>query len=86
MQRLMKDTQTMYDHDFLHKLGVKPVWFGIPYIPQLIDKGEICCYFIGGILTYMISTQSIPEALVVHEVQQITPLSHLSYVFMVSQL
>ena len=78
MRKFMKDTQSMYNHDSLRDWGVNPVWFGLPYIPQLIDKGEIRCFFIGGVLTYMISTRPITDELAVKEARQITPLSHLS--------
>jgi hypothetical protein len=74
----MEETSEVYDHKDLREWGVVPKWFGQPYILQLEKKGEVRCFFIGGELTYMISTAPISQGLKITEVCEITPLSHLS--------
>lgn len=78
MQQVMEETSKAYDHEDLREWGVVPKWFGQPYILQLEKKGELRCFFIGGVLTYMMSTAPIPHGLNITEVREITPLSHLS--------
>jgi hypothetical protein len=85
-QKRAIETVEHYNHESLHKYEVKPMWFGVPYIPEVREKGEIRCFFIGGRLSYMISTVPIPPQdarpgdMIVSEVMEITPLTHLSYV------
>ena len=87
MQELVKDANLHYNHESLRRLGVKPVWFGVPYIPQVVQKGEIRCYFVGGVLTYMISTKPLTgDELGMELVHEITPLTHLSCVSVLSPL
>jgi hypothetical protein len=78
IRKVIKNTRDTYNHQVLRDLAVVPTWFGVPYIPQLIKKGEIRCYFIGGALTYIISTEPAGDSLLIKEVQELTPLSYLS--------
>jgi hypothetical protein len=78
---LVENTRKFYDHDSLRKIGVRPRWFGIAYLPEMKEKGEIRVYFIGGTLSHMISTRPLDgEDLHIAQVSELTPLSHLSYV------
>ena len=78
---LVEDTRKFYDHDSLRNIGVRPRWFGVAYIPEMKEKGEIRVYFIGGTLSHMISTRPIGEGdLHIAQVSEITPLTHLLYV------
>jgi hypothetical protein len=78
------DTAEHYDHPSLREYGVKPTWFAVPFIPELCEKGEIRCFFIGGRLSYLISTTPLHGHemgdISIREVMEITPLTHLSYV------
>lgn len=77
MSDLVTDTRKFYDHDSIKKLNVKPVWFGMAFIPEMSQKGEIKAFFIGGRLTHIISTVPSGHKLKIHQVFEITPLSHL---------
>jgi hypothetical protein len=80
IKTLVKDTKTFYDHDSLREIGVQPRWFGIAYLPEMKEKGEIRVYIIGGRVSHMISTRPMDEqgSLEIFQVCDITPLSHLS--------
>jgi hypothetical protein len=58
---MVEDTNTFYNHDSLRKIGAQPKWFGIAFIPEMLEKGEIKVYFIGGKLSYMVSTTPLSD-------------------------
>jgi hypothetical protein len=35
------DTKEFYNHDSVRKLNVVPEWFGMAFIPEMSQKGEI---------------------------------------------
>ena len=78
LPNMVAETSKYYDHEPLQKLGVQPRWFGMAFIPELYEKGEIRAFFIGGKLSYMISTQPAGENLRILQVYEITPLHYLS--------
>jgi hypothetical protein len=77
----VKETEKNYNHPYLIEYGIKPMWFGVPYIPELISKGEMHCFFIGGKLSYIVSTKTVEGEIEVKSVDRITPLCYISYVF-----
>jgi hypothetical protein len=78
VKKKVKELNQNYEHDSLRRIGVRPRWFAVPYIPDIVLKGEIRCFFIGGHLRYKISTTPQDEWLGVEEALELTPLSHLS--------
>lgn len=82
MSGMVTDTKTFYDHDSVRKYNVIPEWFGMAFIPEMSQKGEIKAFFIGGQLTHTICTTPLDGQLKVDHVSEITPLPHLSYVIL----
>jgi len=78
IRKVVQDTKRFYHHSSLRRIGVEPTFFGISYIPEMNEKGEIRTYFIGGELTYMISTRPVGEDLEMQQVFELTPLRLLS--------
>jgi hypothetical protein len=84
---MVEETNTFYNHDSLRKIGAQPKWFGIAFIPEMLEKGEIKVYFIGGKLSYMVSTTPLSDGnLRIKQVFELTPLHHLSYVLLQNSL
>lgn len=77
---MVKDTKAFYDHDAVRKMNVVPEWFGMAFVPEMSQKGEIKAFFIGGHLTHIISTAPSGSNLEIAQVFELTPLRHLSYV------
>jgi hypothetical protein len=75
---MVADTKAFYDHDSVRKMDVVPEWFGMAFVPEMSQKGEIKAYFIGGHLTHIISTIPTGRTLQIAQVFELTPLSHLS--------
>jgi hypothetical protein len=78
---LVEDTKAFYDHDSVRKINVVPEWFGMAFVPEMSQKGEIKAFFIGGHLTHIVSTAPSGGNLEIAQVFELTPLRHLSYVF-----
>lgn len=80
VKQLVEVQKKYYQHDSLREIGVIPRWFAVPYIADIVSKGEIRCFFIGGHLRYKIWTMPENNHLLVKEVQEMTPLSNLLWV------
>jgi hypothetical protein len=79
----LNETEDQYSHHIMMEYGIKPMWFAVPCIPELVSKGEMHCFFIGGKLSYVVSTKLIGDETEVTVVDRVTPLCYLSYVFLV---
>ena len=77
---MVADTKAFYDHDSVRRINVVPEWFGMAFVPEMSQKGEIRAFFIGGHLTHIISTTPSDRNLTITQVFALTPLLHLSYV------
>ena len=75
---MVADTKTFYDHQSLRKIGVVPEWFGMAFVPEMSQKGEMKAFFIGGSLTHIILTTPVGQKLKIAQAFERTPLSHLS--------
>jgi hypothetical protein len=76
---MVAETKALYDHDSVRKISVVPEWFGMAFVPEMSQKGEIRAFFIGGRLTHTISTAPGAERqLNISQVFEVTPLPHLS--------
>lgn len=75
---MMADTKAFYDHQSLREIDVVPEWFGMAFVPEMSQKGEIKAFFIGGNLTHIISTTPVGQQLKIAQVFELTPLPHLS--------
>jgi hypothetical protein len=84
MSAMVTDTKEFYDHDSVRKYNIVPEWLGMAFIPEMSQKGEIKAFFIGGQLTHTICTAPLDRKLKIDQVFEVTPLSHLSYVFFFS--
>ena len=77
---LEAERKAHYDHEAVRDFGAEPVWFGVSYIPEMREKGQIHIYFIGGEPTYMISTTPLANddrGLSIEHLLWVTPLTHL---------
>ena len=78
VKELVEQQTRYYQHPSLIEIGVKPTWFAVPYISDIVSKGEIRCFFIGGHLWYKVLTHPLREGhLAVIEVHEMTPLANL---------
>jgi hypothetical protein len=80
IERLEAERKAHYDHKAVRDFGAEPLWFGVSYIPEMKEKGEIRIYFIGGEPTYMISTTPLANddrGLSIEHLLWVTPLTHL---------
>jgi hypothetical protein len=81
-----QETQTHYFgpgvEEVLSRYGVTPLWFSLPYIRELEEKGEIRMYFVGGRFTYAVWTRPLAGAddMTIERVERVTPLTKLWYV------
>lgn len=67
-----------YDHPQVKQYGVRPRWFCISYVPEMMEKGEICVFFIGGKPTYMLRTRLESDGFLdIEEAILVTPLRRL---------
>jgi hypothetical protein len=78
MQKSAREIAKWYDHQDLRDWGVIPTWFGQPFVQQLLKKGEVRCFFLGGVLRYMLATEPVRTDLQISEAGEFTPLSYLS--------
>jgi hypothetical protein len=78
VKQLVEQQNQYYGHPSLPEIGVVPRWFAVPWIYDILNKGEIRCYFIGGLLRYKVKTspKSVENMRVV-EVHELTPLANL---------
>lgn len=55
LEQRLGEAQTYYAHTDVADEGVRPVWFGLSYIPGFL-KGEVRVFFVNGRFEYMILT------------------------------
>jgi hypothetical protein len=78
VKELVEQQARYYHHPSLVEIGVKPRWFAVPYISDIVSKGEIRCFFIGGHLRYKVLTHPLHDGnLAVIEAHEMTPLANL---------
>ena len=78
VNQLVEQQNRHYGHPSLAKIGVVPRWFAVPWIYDILNKGEIRCYFVGGLLRYKVKTSpKTAENMGVIEVHELTPLANL---------
>jgi hypothetical protein len=76
--------QEIYKDSRMQRLGVNVGWFGVPFIKDMRDQGELRVYFVGCTLAYMILTKprvnkpGYQDGMDVANVYMTTPLNRLS--------
>jgi hypothetical protein len=80
IQKLEAERVKHYDHAAVKMCGVQPRWFGVSYIKEMKEKGEVRVYFIGGKPLYMMAMRPLEnnQGLDVELVSWVTPLAYLS--------
>lgn len=82
LEQLQEETDRYYNIPGIMELGLAPQWFSVPFIPEIMSKGELRVYYIGGTLSHIIHTQPMsPGKIKIQRVTFVTPLRHLRYVF-----
>lgn len=85
LEQLREETDRYYNVPGIMQQGLVPQWFSIPFIPEILSKGELRVYYIGGSLSHIMHTLPMgPGNIRIHRVTFVTPLCHLRYVFSVS--
>jgi hypothetical protein len=81
ISHLVNETNQKYRGLNIRGADIIPAWFTVPYIPQLLDVGEIRVFFIRGTILYMVFTRPSKEKpgyLEMEEVRYVTPVESLS--------